>query len=301
MIQGPFALAQMGLPIADHVIVIGIDGLTPAGIKAASTPVIDSLLRHAAYTFACEAVMPTSSSPNWASMIMGAPPELHGVTSNGWEPGSASTLLECEGKGGNGRPSGMWPTIFGELRRQRPEADIACFHDWRDFGRLIEKGVLSRHARTNLLTALSGRGHFSMTRKAVNYFEKNTPQLLFIHLDNVDHAGHEYGYTTPEYHSAIAEVDRCIGQVINAVALSGKADRTVILITSDHGGVGKGHGGDTPDERLVPWILNGKKVVHGEILGKVRTFDTAATLAYILGLPAPSCWTGKTVMQAFPQ
>ena len=29
-------------------------------------------------------VIPTVSSPNWASMIMGAGPEQHGITSNDW-------------------------------------------------------------------------------------------------------------------------------------------------------------------------------------------------------------------------
>ncbi len=31
------------------------------------------------------AVLPTVSSPNWASMIMGVGPEQHGITSNEWE------------------------------------------------------------------------------------------------------------------------------------------------------------------------------------------------------------------------
>jgi len=51
----------------------------------------------------------------------------------------------------------------------------------------------------------------------------------------------------------------------------------------------------------VPWILNGRKVVHGSLSIALQTFDTAATLSYILGLRAPSCWTGQIVLQAFPQ
>jgi len=301
MIQGPFAFAQMGLPIADHVIVIGVDGLSPAGIRNASTPVMDSLMQLSAYSFACEAVLPTSSSPNWASMIMGAPPELHGVTSNAWEPDQPNPPLQCEGADGKGGWSGTWPTIFGELRRQRPDADIACFYDWRDFGRLIEKGVLTKERRTDRLTKAFGNGHRAMARGAARYFADRTPALLFIHLDNVDHAGHKHGHGTAKYHAAVTEADRLIGEVVKAVQASGKADRTVILITADHGGKGTGHGGDSPEERLVPWILHGQKVVHGPLLQHPHTFDTAATLAHILRLQLPTCWTGKPIIAAFPQ
>jgi predicted AlkP superfamily pyrophosphatase or phosphodiesterase len=301
LVQGPFVHAQMGLPIADHVIVIGVDGMSPAGIEGAHTPVIDSLLKYSAYTFVCEAVLPTSSSPNWASIVMGAPPELHGVTSNSWQPGLQTEPLLCTGTDGKGKSSNAWPTIFGELRKQKPTADIACFFDWRDFGRLIEKGVLTKQRRANLMEKAFGTGHSSMTRGAVRYFKKNTPQLLFVHLDNVDHAGHKFGHRTPQYFDAVAEADKQIGKLVAAVKASGKADRTVILITADHGGIGTGHGGDSPAERQVPWILNGRKVIHGPLSIALQTFDTAATLSYILGVRTPSCWTGQVVLQAFPQ
>jgi len=301
LFQGPFAHAQMGLPIADHVIVIGVDGMSPAGIEGAHTPVIDSLLKYSAYSFVCQAVLPTSSSPNWASIIMGAPPELHGVTSNSWQPDAQNSPLMCTGTDGTGNSSNTWPTIFGTLRSQRPDADIAGFFDWRDFGRLIEKGVLTKQRRANLMEKAFGTGHSSMTRGAVRYFKKNTPDLMFVHLDIVDHAGHKYGHGTPQYFDAVAEADKQIGKLLAAVKASGKADRTVILITADHGGIGTGHGGGSPAERQVPWILNGRKVVHGPLSITLQTFDTAATLSYILGLRAPSCWTGKPVLQALPQ
>jgi len=43
-------------------------------------------MREGAWTLHARGVMPTVSSPNWASMIMGAGPEQHGVTSIDWQP-----------------------------------------------------------------------------------------------------------------------------------------------------------------------------------------------------------------------
>lgn len=61
-----------------HVVVIGIDGLSPRGIEMADTPHIDALVASGAHTWKARGVFPTKSSPNWASMIMGAGPEQHG-------------------------------------------------------------------------------------------------------------------------------------------------------------------------------------------------------------------------------
>lgn len=301
LIQGPSVYAQTGLPVADHVIVVGIDGLMPAGIHNAKTPVLDSLILRSAYSFKCEAVLPTSSSPNWASMIMGASPSLHGITSNAWEPGNDTIPLECTGTDAKGKATGMWPTLFSVLRQQRPESVIGVFHDWRGFGRLVEEGVADRKRNACPLSKLFDRGHKNVIRRASHYFSRKTPDLLFLHLDHVDHAGHEHGYGSDAYNQAVEEADRLIGVLLQHVEKSGKMERTVVLITSDHGGVGMGHGGDSDAERLVPWILVGKKLAHGELNVPIRTYDTAATLAHILRIAPPACWRGKTIHQAFLQ
>ncbi len=68
--------------MVEHVVVIGVDGLGPVGIEQASTPHMDALIAAGAHSFTARGVMPTSSAPNWASMIMGAGPEQHGIVSN---------------------------------------------------------------------------------------------------------------------------------------------------------------------------------------------------------------------------
>src|SRR2546425_11801985 len=72
-------------PGVEHVVIIGVDGMSPTGVEVAKTPHMHQLMREGAYTLHARGVMPTVSSRNWASMIMGAGPEQHGVTSNDWE------------------------------------------------------------------------------------------------------------------------------------------------------------------------------------------------------------------------
>ena len=114
----PALLLAQPRPGVEHVLVIGVDGLSPEGIRQSDTPTLDSLMQQGASTLNAQAVMPSSSSPNWASMIMGAPPALHTVTSNDWEPAHIRDSTFC----GN-EPGQHWPTIFRVLRETYPDAD----------------------------------------------------------------------------------------------------------------------------------------------------------------------------------
>ncbi len=271
---------------ADHVVVLGFDGLSPNGIEKAKTPVFHELMRRGSSTLHARGVIPTVSSPNWASMIMGAGPAEHGVTSNEWKPDKFEITPICKGDGG------MFPTIFGITRRQRPDLAIGIFHDWDDFARLVESKAVEVLA--------NGDGPDETMAMAVEFVKRRKPALTFVHLDHVDHAGHEFGHGTPEYYAAVEKGDALAGKMMTALGEAGIADTTVVLVTADHGGVGKKHGGNTMAELEIPWILAGPGVTAGrELRAPVRTYDTAATLARLLGVQPPDCWIGRPVVEAF--
>jgi predicted AlkP superfamily pyrophosphatase or phosphodiesterase len=272
-------------PAADHVLIIGIDGLSPDGIDKAKTPHLDGLVARGAHTFHARGVMPTESSPNWASMITGVGPEQHGVTSNKWQPTKFEIAPTVKG------PGGFFPTIFAHLRAERPAAVSAVFHDWDDFARLVEPGIVDLKQDLD--------GPVQTTDRAIAYVKEKKPQLTFVHLDHVDHAGHDKGHGTPEYYAAVEEADRLVGLLLKALEEAGILEQTVVLVTSDHGGVGKGHGGATLAEIEIPWIIAGPGIAAGkEIAAPVNTYDTAVTVAHLLGLKTQEAWVGRVVREA---
>ena len=274
------------VPGVKHVVIIGCDGMSPDGIQKAETPNMDALMQRGAYTMRARAVMPTSSSPNWASMLMGAGPEQHGVTSNDWRPNKFELTPTAVGSGG------IFPTIFSVLRAKQPSAVIACFHDWSGLGVLFEREALDTIEDTD--------GPIKTTERAVAYFKAKQPDFTFIHLDHIDHAGHKYGYRTPEYYKSVEEADRLIGETIQGIEAAGMLSQTILIVTSDHGGVGKGHGGPTLAEVEIPWIIAGPGVAPAkELTAFVNIYDTAATVAHIFELTAPDCWIAKPVLEAF--
>ncbi len=94
-----------------HVILIGFDGLSSYCINnGANMPVFRKLMAEGASTVENRSVLPSSSAVNWASMFMGAGPEIHGYT----EWGSRTPELPSRVLTENGK----FPDIYYQLRKK---------------------------------------------------------------------------------------------------------------------------------------------------------------------------------------
>lgn len=270
----------------EHVIVIGVDGLSPDGIKKATTPVMDSMMAHGAVKWNVRTVLTTASSQNWASMIMGAGPEAHGVINNDWEREDHSLPPIVAGD------EGIFPTIFGRIREAKPTAEIGAVYNWSGFGRLFEKKSVNYDKTFS--TEDSTCADFT------RYVREKKPTFGFVHFDHVDHAGHHDGHGTPVYYAAVAKTDSLVGEILNSIKDAGISENTLVIITADHGGIGKGHGGATPEEGEIAMILFGKDVKSGyQIQQQVYTYDLAATIAFAFNIVPPYAWTGRPIKPAF--
>jgi predicted AlkP superfamily pyrophosphatase or phosphodiesterase len=281
------AAAQAQTNQIKHVIIIGVDGMSPDGIMHAHAPNMDTLIARGSHTFKCQAVKPTVSSPNWESIITGAEPKQHSVWGNEWKVRDVKDSVFCNGKKGH-----IFPTIFRVLREQKPKAKIFCFSNWWSFVRLVEPRVCNAKQRT-LTMGLTGS-------RAATCIQVRKPDLLFMHLDRVDEYGHKYGHGSPQYYEAVGTADEIIGQVMRAVKKAGLENSTAIMIIADHGGIGHGHGGNTPQEVNVPFIICGPSIKKGyQIKGEPHNYDTTVTIAHILGINPPACWEGKVIDEIF--
>lgn len=116
----------------------------------------------------------------------------------------------------------------------------------------------------------------------------------------IDHAGHESGHDTPAYYDAIARADRYVGRIVQATKDAGIFENTIFIITSDHGGKEKGHGGKTLLEMETPFIIYGKGIKEGyQITDVMMQFDVAATIAEIFHLKRPQAWRGQPITSVF--
>jgi predicted AlkP superfamily pyrophosphatase or phosphodiesterase len=268
------------------VVVLGVDGFGANVLRAGMPPHFRDFQQQGAYSLKARGVMPTVTFPNFASMLSGAGPEQHGVTSNDWRPDVFTIAPSCRGIGGH------FPTIFGIVRTQRPKANLAMFFDGDGFPFIVEADVPDKIGM--------GKGADATFAMAMEYLTSERPALMFLHLDLMDHAGHTEGFESPAYAQALAHCDDLLGEMMRRLRESGMLASTIVLISSDHGGIGKRHGGSSMTELEIPWMIRGPGVAVGrEIAEPIDTFDTASTIAFIYGLKQPACWIGRPVLAAF--
>ncbi len=270
----------------EHVIIIGIDGMSSEGLHDAVTPVMDSLITQGSIVWQARAVLPSVSSPNWASMIHGAGPEQHGITSNDWQPDGTGMPPVIVGE------NGRFPSIFDIVRAQRPTAEMGSIYHWDGFGRLYDRQAVNHDAHYS--TPDSSAQQFSQ------YLATHKPVFAFIQLDHVDGAGHRHGHMSEGYLQSITHADSLIGIILEGIHQAGITDNTLVMITSDHGGIEYGHGGETLEEMTIPVIFSGRGIKSGyQVQQPTYIYDLAATAAFALRLSPPYAWIGRPIVSAF--
>ena len=275
-------------PLAGHVLVIGIDGWGSYSLKKAHIPNIRSLMAQGCSTLRTRSVLPSSSAVNWASMFNGSCPELHGYTEWGSQTPEIPSIELNE--------HGIFPSIFSLLRKARPDAVTGCLAEWGGIKHVVDSLAIDDYS----LATNWEKDHEELCRMAEQFIRQRKPTLLAVCWDQLDHTGHAVGHDTPAYYQTLEELDIQIGRVIEALKQAGIYDDTIIILTADHGGKDKGHGGKTLLEMEHPFIICGKGVRQGlEISEPMMQYDTAATIAHIFALPTPNSWVGHPLLSAF--
>jgi arylsulfatase A-like enzyme len=251
-----------------RVAIISIDGLRPDAIQQAPAANILALTARGAYTWTAQTIMPSNTLPSHISMLTGYTPDEHGVTWDDYSPARGQIMV---------------PTVFAAAHAKGLRTGMVVgkekFTHFRDTG-ACDMWVLAPPDDDDV----AGRVSFGLR-----------PDLLFIHLPDVDLVGHKSKWMSPEYLAAVRRADAAVGRIVAALS----AD-TTIIVTADHGGRPEGHGSDSPFDTTIPWVIAGPSTAKGKALGSgVRTIDTAATAAFVLGVALSPDAPGRAVYDAF--
>lgn len=101
------------------------------------------------------------------------------------------------------------------------------------------------------------------------------PVFSFVHFAQLDDAGHWAGWDLDQnslYMMTVQQIDRNIGKILETIDREPfLAGRTVIVLTSDHGGMGTDHDAVTKHENFrIPLLIWGKGVARGKDLYKMN-------------------------------
>ena len=243
---------------------------------------LQRLIKEGSYTLAARTILPSKTLPSHTSMLTGEPPDQHGVLWNTAFEDAPGTL--------------EIPTVFS-VARERGYATAAFFSKSK-FSHLQRPGTLDY---TQAPGGWFGKWNAAHTMTDVErHLGTAKPNLLFVHLSDPDVAGHAAGWMSGRYGRGVLAADAAVARLLKAADSAYGAGHYTLIVTADHGGQGKDHGTDHQLDVTIPWIAWGKSVIPGELASAtVSTMDTASTVLYLMGVTAPSAWSGLPVRQAF--
>ncbi len=272
-----------------HVFLIGFDGWGSYSLHKAEMPVLKQMMEQGCWTLKKRSVLPTLSAPNWASMFMGATPEIHGYTQNYKDPEIPSMIVS---------DNHVFPTISQLLCKQRSNVETGLFYQWKGLNYVAD--TLS-YSHVTYLPVGKRKDWFSEINDSVcKYIKDYKPSFCTLIYNYPDHFGHAKGYDSNEFYESLKVLDKSLYMIIQSVKDAGLLDKSIFIVTSDHGGLGKTHGGKSLNEMETPFIIFGYNIKKGfEISDSMMQFDIAATIAYIFDLDVPQAWIGRPVKTVF--
>jgi predicted AlkP superfamily pyrophosphatase or phosphodiesterase len=280
------------------VIVISCDGLRPDVLLRADTPNLRRMMARGAFTLWARTIPIAITLPSHTSMVTGVYPEKHGITWNDDEPEmgypKVPTLFALAKKRGYTTAIATGKSKFSTLNKPGTVDWINIPSAYRVVGSTEIKGTMFEDA--------------VVARQACEIIASHQPNVMFIHFPGADKIGHSIGWGTPEQIAIVGQIDTGIGKIMQTLETENLIDSTVVIVSADHGGAVKTHGGvaegkpiDDPRSRSIPWICVGPGVRAGYDLTlepklTVNTVDTFATACWLLAIP-PGDVDGRPVKQ----
>ncbi|XP_015111856.1 GPI ethanolamine phosphate transferase 2 [Diachasma alloeum] len=125
----------------------------------------------------------------------------------------------------------------------------------------------------------------------------NDWSIMILHYLGLDHIGHVFGPQSPLIQPKLREMDDVIERILRKMnKWNDDGISSILIVCGDHGMKNSGgHGGATPEETLVPFVVFGD-TCSGEF-SQIEQVDIATTLSMILGIPIPQSNLGSVSME----
>ncbi|WP_127480100.1 alkaline phosphatase family protein [Nocardioides pantholopis] len=264
LVTAPPATTPVASPLAasapaggTRVLAISVDGLNPVALRrlgVGRAPTLHRLVAEGRGTLNARTARElTQTLPNHTSMVTGRRIDSrrggHGVDWNDHRRGT--TVRRAAG-----RPVASVFTVV-----DRAGGSSAVFAG-------KEKFTLFRRSWPRAIDRFRfTEDDAALVRAAQRDLVNHDRALTFLHLRTPDTAGHADGFGSRTYLDAVARVDRLVGTLVATIERDDQLrQRTVVVLTSDHGGSGPSH---LPRARLgnyrIPFLVWGASITGGDL------------------------------------
>ncbi len=267
-----------------RVILISWDGAKASVLRAmmrvGQLPSLQALWESGVGTLAARTIVPSLTLPSHTSMLTGQTFARHKIH---WNRYIAQKGVV------------QYPTILDLAS----DAGISS-------GFFVSKKKFLHLVRQSGRYVVYRRNHFApkMMDGLLAQLQRDPLRLVFFHLRDPDVAGHWFGWGNEQrippvppsspYKQALIRSDKALGRLMRFLNTKDLWKESAVIVTSDHGGHDRTHGSAHHEDRLIPWVLGGGGLRKRCTLQEpIETYDTAATVLGLLGLPRPKEMVGQ--------
>jgi predicted AlkP superfamily pyrophosphatase or phosphodiesterase len=252
-------------PKKDHcVVLVSIDGLANFYLDdpRADLPTLRRMIKEGARAQGTVCSFPTVTWPNHTTLVTGVPPAKHGVLGNNVfdrergeplalildpvldkdEVVKVPTIYDVAHRAGLVTAGIIWPATRNAKTLDFAVPDMRSDLEWRQYGtaswlaELRDGGIPVDRFGTWFADADGGsKRDWLYTQMGVQLLEKHSPNLLMVHLIEVDHVEHAHGPRSPEAYWAVRYADDRLRDLVEAAQRSKFKDHTTFVVVSDHG------------------------------------------------------------------
>lgn len=242
-----------------RVVLVTVDGLMPESYLSPDAhglqvPTLRRFVREGAYgQQGAQSVLPSVTYPSHTSIATGVLPAKHGIVSNrpfdplqqneeGWywyaQDITAPTLWSAAHEAGLHTALINWPVSIGaQVDWLYPEFPVRAPDHLKLLRALSTPNFLAPALREQpeLAERLLQPNDAARVDLATYALDKGRPELLLLHISQVDGAQHHDGLWSPRALAAIENADVQLGRLLEFVQRAGLASETAFVIASDHG------------------------------------------------------------------
>lgn len=265
---------NLGAPITRRVVIVLLDALRYDTSTDKSVMPVLGLLRTDGAAAIMTSKPPSFSAPGWVTIFTGAWPEINDSQPlNPPDDYSARALTQDD--------------IFCAADRAGLNTAVSGYI-W------FEKTLSNCALDTGFFTTEEDNAADQEVVSAALPWLRSNYQLVLIHIDQIDFAGHhEGGPLDQNWDAAASRADNLLAIIMAELDL----ESDTVIVLSDHGQIAKGgHGGNEPVTLLEPFIAIGKGIRPG-IYEKINMVDIAPTVAVLLGMNIPASNQGRPLLE----
>lgn len=243
--------------MAKHLIVISYDAFSEDQWEMASRlPNLSTLIKSGAHSNKLKSVYPTLTYVVHTTIATGVYPDKHGIHHNNpFQPFvkeeeqswfwfrndiKVPTIYDVAREHNLSTAGILWP-VSGKSSIKFNIPEIRAINNENQALKVLKSGSPLYCIEMELKYGRLRKGieqpyldDFT-TKCAIETINRKKPNLLMIHMIDLDDAKHVYGTDSDEVRQVITRMDKRLGDIMQAVDEAGIKDDTIFLVLGDHG------------------------------------------------------------------